>query len=196
MALFFRLNLVSTMKKILILDRDGVINQDSDAFVKSAAEWIPLPGSIEAIARLYKAGWILAVATNQSGLARGKFDQKDLDEQHAKMLNLIHQAGGDLHYIAWCPHGPDDNCDCRKPKAGLLDQISQALKLDLTGSLMVGDALRDLQAGQARGCQVVLVRTGKGMKTLASGEGLEGVKVVDNLADLADQLLKTQPAKN
>ena len=177
------------MKKILILDRDGVINQDSDAFVKSAAEWIPLPGSIEAIAKLYKAGWILAVATNQSGLARGKFSPLDLDNQHTKMLNLIHQAGGDLHHIAWCPHGPDDGCDCRKPKAGLLDQISQALDLDLTGGFMVGDALRDLQAGQAKGCQAVLVRTGKGMKTLTTGEGLEGVMIVDNLAELADYLL-------
>src|SRR5690554_830783 len=177
------------MKKILILDRDGVINQDSDAFVKSAAEWIPLPGSIEAIAKLYKAGWILAVATNQSGLARGKFSPLDLDNQHTKMLNLIHQAGGDLHHIAWCPHGPDDGCDCRKPKAGLLDQISQALDLDLTGGFMVGDALRDLQAGQAKGCQAVLVRTGKGMKTLATGEGVEGVMIVDNLAELADYLL-------
>ena len=177
------------MKKILILDRDGVINQDSDAFVKSAAEWIPLPGSIEAIAKLYKAGWILAVATNQSGLARGKFSPLDLDNQHTKMLNLIHQAGGDLHHIAWCPHGPDDGCDCRKPKAGLLEQISQALDLDLTGGFMVGDALRDLQAGQAKGCQAVLVRTGKGMKTLATGEGLEGVMIVDNLSELADYLL-------
>lgn len=177
------------LKKILILDRDGVINQDSDAFVKSAAEWIPLPGSIEAIAKLYKAGWTLAIATNQSGVARGKFSQQDLDDQHAKMLNLIQSAGGDLHYIAWCPHGPDDGCECRKPKAGLLDQISQALGLDLTGGIMVGDALRDLQAGQARGCQAVLVRTGKGMKTLAAGEGLEAVQVVDNLAELANKLL-------
>ena len=177
------------LKKILILDRDGVINQDSDAFVKSADEWIPLAGSIEAIAKLYKAGWILAVATNQSGVARGKFSQQDLDEQHAKMLGLIRAAGGDLHHIAWCPHGPDEGCACRKPKAGLLDQISQALDLDLTGATMVGDALRDLQAGQARGCQAVLVRTGKGEKTLAEGKGLEAVAVVANLAELADQLL-------
>ncbi|HKM14605.1 MAG TPA: D-glycero-beta-D-manno-heptose 1,7-bisphosphate 7-phosphatase [Marinospirillum sp.] len=177
------------LKKILILDRDGVINQDSDAFVKSAKEWIPLAGSIEAIAKLYKAGWTLAVATNQSGVARGKFSQQDLDEQHTKMLRLIRAAGGDLHYIAWCPHGPDDGCACRKPKAGLLDQISQALNLDLTGAIMVGDALRDLQAGQAKGCQAVLVRTGKGEKTLADGQGLDAVKVVANLAELAEQLL-------
>lgn len=184
------------MKKILILDRDGVINQDSDAFVKSAAEWIPLPGSIEAIAKLYKAGWTLAIATNQSGLARGKFTQQDLDEQHAKMLQLVHAVGGDLHHIAWCPHGPEDGCDCRKPKAGLLDQISQALNINLTGATMVGDALRDLQAGQARGCQAVLVRTGKGEKTLADGKGLEEVQVVADLAELAEQLLAAKPINN
>lgn len=177
------------MKKILILDRDGVINQDSDAFVKSAAEWIPLAGSIEAMARFYKAGWVLAIATNQSGLARGLFTQADLDAQHQKMLNLLHAAGGDVQHIAWCPHGPDNTCDCRKPKPGLLDQISTALNLELAGAIMVGDSLRDLQAGQARGCQAVLVRTGKGEQTLAKGEGLEDVKVVADLAALADELL-------
>lgn len=177
------------MNKILILDRDGVINQDSDAFVKNADEWIPLPGSIDALARLYQAGWILAIATNQSGLARGLFTQTDLDAQHEKLLRLLHAAGGDLHYIAWCPHGPDDHCNCRKPKPGLLHQISLALNLDLEGAIMVGDALRDLQAGQAAGCRPVLVRTGKGKKTLAKGEGLEGVLVVDDLAQLADLLL-------
>lgn len=177
------------MKKILILDRDGVINQDSDAFVKNADEWIPLPGSIEAIAKLYQAGWTLAIATNQSGLARGKFTQADLDAQHAKMLDLIHAAGGDLHAITWCPHGPDEGCRCRKPEPGLLEQISQRLDLDLNGAIMVGDALRDLQAGQAMGCQAVLVRTGKGEKTLAAGEGLEEVLVVADLAELAERLL-------
>lgn len=178
------------MTKILILDRDGVINEDSDAFVKNAEEFIPLPGSIDALARLYQAGWILAIATNQSGLARGKFSQADLDGMHGKLLSLVQEAGGDLHHIAWCPHGPDDGCDCRKPKPGLLEQISHALNLDLSEAIMVGDALRDLQAGQAAGCQQsVLVRTGKGEKTLATGEGLEGIKVVENLAELADQLL-------
>ncbi|WP_404415733.1 D-glycero-beta-D-manno-heptose 1,7-bisphosphate 7-phosphatase [Marinospirillum sp.] len=178
------------MTKLLILDRDGVINQDSDAFVKNADEFIPLPGSIDALARLYKAGWILAIATNQSGLARGKFTQADLDAMHSKLLHELQAVGGDLHHIAWCPHGPDDGCDCRKPKPGLLQQISWALNLDLDEAIMVGDSLRDLQAGQAAGCkQAVLVRTGKGEKTLAAGEGLEGVRIVENLAELADQLL-------
>ncbi|MDR9466916.1 D-glycero-beta-D-manno-heptose 1,7-bisphosphate 7-phosphatase [Marinospirillum sp.] len=178
------------MTKLLILDRDGVINQDSDAFVKNADEFIPLPGSIDALARLYKAGWILAIATNQSGLARGKFTQADLDAMHSKLLRELQAVGGDLHHIAWCPHGPDAGCDCRKPKPGLLQQISWALNLDLDEAIMVGDSLRDLQAGQAAGCkESVLVRTGKGEKTLTAGEGLEGVRIVENLAELADQLL-------
>jgi len=178
------------MPNLLILDRDGVINQDSDAYIKNLDEFIFLPGSLDALARLYKAGWILAVATNQSGLARGLFSQTDLDAMHTKLLAELHAAGGDLHHIAWCPHGPDDGCECRKPKPGLLNQISLALNLELNEAIMVGDSLRDLQAGQAAGCkQTVLVRTGKGEKTLDKGEGLEGVKVVKDLAELADQLL-------
>ncbi|WP_416886079.1 D-glycero-beta-D-manno-heptose 1,7-bisphosphate 7-phosphatase [Marinospirillum sp.] len=184
------------MDKLLLLDRDGVINQDSDAFVKNADEFIPLPGSIDALARLYKAGWTLAIATNQSGLARGKFSQDDLDAMHTKLLKLLHQQGADLHHIAWCPHGPDDGCDCRKPKPGLLHQISMALNVELKGAIMVGDALRDLQAGAAAGCQrLILVRTGKGLKTLAETPAAEiqqlGIEVVDDLAQLANQLLQS-----
>lgn len=178
------------MTKLLILDRDGVINQDSDAFIKNPDEFIFLPGSLDALVRLYQAGWILAIATNQSGLARGLFQQEDLDAIHSKLLGELHAAGGDLHHLAWCPHGPDDGCACRKPKPGLLQQISWALNLGLEQAIMVGDSLRDLQAGQAAGCkETVLVRTGKGQKTLEKGEGLEGVKVVDDLAQLAEQLL-------
>lgn len=189
---FTKLIIIKSMRKILILDRDGVINQDSPAFVKSAAEWIPLPGSIEALAKLYQAGWTLAIATNQSGIARGLFTQADLDAQHAKMLALLKAAGGAVHHIAWCPHGPDSNCTCRKPKTGLLQQISQALKLDLNQAIMVGDSLRDLQAGQAMGCKAVLVLTGKGQATLEAGVGLKNVQVVADLAELAELLL--QPA--
>lgn len=179
------------MTKLLILDRDGVINQDSAQFVKNADELLFIPGSIDAMARLYQAGWILAIATNQSGLARGLFTPADLEAMHTKLLNALQAAGGDLHHIAWCPHGPDSSCDCRKPKPGLLQQISLALNLELDEAIMVGDALRDLQAGQAAGCkETVLVRTGKGQKTLEEGEGLEGVLVVDDLAQLADQLLE------
>lgn len=184
------------MEKLLLLDRDGVINQDSDAFVKNADEFLPLAGAIDALARLYKAGWTLAIATNQSGLARGKFSQEDLDAMHAKLLTLLHQAGGDLHHLAWCPHGPDDGCDCRKPKPGLLHQIAVSLNVELDQAIMVGDALRDLQAGDAAGCRrKVLVRTGKGEKTLKETppEVLRdlGIEVYPDLASLAEDLLSS-----
>lgn len=153
------------MTSLIILDRDGVINQDSDEYVKSVDEWIPIPGSASAIARLCQAGFQVAVATNQSGLARGYFSQADLDAMHQKMTQLVEAEGGSFAHIAWCPHGPDDQCDCRKPLPGLIHQIEQALDVSAKGAWMVGDSLRDLQAGAAAGCQVALVKTGKGEKT-------------------------------
>jgi D-glycero-D-manno-heptose 1,7-bisphosphate phosphatase len=182
------------MNKLVILDRDGVINLDSDAFVKNADEWIPITNSIKAIARLYKAGYQIAVATNQSGLGRGHFNQQDLDDMHHKMVQLVEAEGGHFATIKWCPHKPDAGCECRKPLPGLIDQIKQELGLeDLSGAYMVGDSLRDLQAGEARGCKAVLVRTGKGEKTLATNEGLDNALVYDELADFIDWLLAQEP---
>ncbi|MFY0991645.1 D-glycero-beta-D-manno-heptose 1,7-bisphosphate 7-phosphatase [Halomonas sp. C05BenzN] len=176
--------------KLVILDRDGVINQDSDAYVKSLDEWIPYPGAIEAIARLSRAGWQVAIATNQSGIARGYYDEQTLADMHARLRSLVAEAGGEISHIAWCPHGPDDGCDCRKPLPGLLVQIRNALGLDsLEGSWMVGDSLRDLQAGEPLGCRPALVRTGKGERTLAKGQGLAGVPVFDDLSAFVDWLL-------
>lgn len=180
------------MKPLVILDRDGVINQDSDAYVKSADEWIPIPGSATAIARLCNAGYTVAVATNQSGLARGYFSQDDLNAMHNKMTALIEAEGGALAHIAWCPHGPDDGCDCRKPLPGLIDQITERLNASTTGATLVGDSLRDLEAGLARGCTPVLVRTGKGLnteKTVSQHAQLADVQVFDDLAGWVDHLL-------
>lgn len=178
------------MNKLVILDRDGVINLDSDAFVKSADEWIEIPSSISAIARLYKAGYQIAVATNQSGLGRGYFSTEDLEAMHDKMVRLVEAEGGQFASIRFCPHQPDAGCDCRKPLSGLLDQIQAELNLDnFEGAYMVGDSLRDLQAGEGRGCKAVLVKTGKGEKTLAKNEGLENALVFDNLAAFVDWLL-------
>lgn len=151
--------------KPVILDRDGVINQDSDAFVKSAEEWLPIPGSIDAIAKLYRHGFTIFVATNQSGLARGLLTPDDLEAIHAKMHAAVCTAGGKIERIFYCPHGPDDGCDCRKPRPGLLDQIESYCKANLTGVPCVGDSLRDLEAARAKGCQPVLVLTGNGEKT-------------------------------
>lgn len=180
------------MNALVILDRDGVINQDSDAYVKTVDEWIPIPGSAAAIARLCQAGYQVAVATNQSGLARGYFSPDDLDAMHAKMTALVAAEGGSFAHIAWCPHGPDDDCDCRKPLPGLIDQIEQALGVSANGATLVGDSLRDLEAGVARGCVPVLVRTGKGIKTepkLAQYSELENAQVFDNLSAWVEHFL-------
>lgn len=159
-------------KADIILDRDGVINLDSDAYVKSADEWIAIDSSIEAIAMLHKAGHRIFVATNQSGIGRGYFSIETLDAMHQKMLELVHQTGGEITGIAFCPHAPDDQCACRKPKPGLL--IDLALKFDITlnSAIVIGDSLRDLQAATKAGSKAILVLTGKGKKTLQDNPGL------------------------
>lgn len=175
--------------QLIILDRDGVINQDSDAFIKSPDEWIPIPGSLEAISKLHQAGYHIVVASNQSGIARGLLDMETLNQIHDKMQRALAQLGGRIDAIFFCPHGPDDACDCRKPAPGLFQQIRQRLNMDLQDVYAVGDSLRDLQAAQQAGAMPVLVRTGKGMRTLAAGEGLEGIPVFDNLALFVEHLL-------
>ena len=186
------------MIKIVILDRDGVINEDSDDFVKSVDEWIPIDGSIDAIARLYQHGFTIAVATNQSGIARGIYSEDELDDMHTKLLELVHEAGGDIATIVYCPHKPDDYCDCRKPQSGLFDQIADTIGCDLDGAWVVGDSLRDLQAGAARGCIPVLVRTGKGanteMKLEEDAGEFENLEIFDNLDQAADYLIQQTPA--
>lgn len=157
----------STQKPIILLDRDGVINQDSDAYVKSVEEWQPISGSIHAIAALSKAGFKVFVVTNQSGIARGYYDEATLQAMHDKMITLVEEKGGKIDGIQYCPHGPDDECNCRKPKSGMIEAIEAELGVSFehTPAIMVGDSLRDLQAGHARGCAPVLVLTGKGRET-------------------------------
>lgn len=180
--------------KLVILDRDGVINRDSDAFIKSVAEFEPLPGSIEAIADLTRAGFTIAVATNQSGIARGLFDQAELERIHAKLQADVAAAGGRIAHIAFCPHGPDDGCACRKPLPGMIDEIIETLSVPADAERwIVGDSLRDLQAGIARACRPVLVRTGKGAKTFQNhADALPaGTMVVDDLAQFASRVTET-----
>ena len=150
--------------KLVILDRDGTINQDSDDYVKSAEEWMPLPGALEAIARLNHAGWHVVVASNQSGLGRGLFDVAALNAMHAKMHKMLAAVGGRIDAVFYCPHSPDETCNCRKPLPGLFEQIGERYGMDLKGVHTVGDTLRDLQAGAAVGCATHLVHTGKGEK--------------------------------
>mgnify|MGYP000361913261 CR=1 FL=1 len=178
--------------KLIVLDRDGVINYDSDDYVKSVDEWIPLPGSIEALAKLTQAGFKIAIATNQSGISRGYFTVATLDAMHQKMLTLASKAGAKIDYIAYCPHGPDDNCDCRKPLPGLIHQIEKALNMNAKGCYMVGDSLRDLQAGSAAGLKPALVLTGKGERTQAKKLGLDNVGIFTDLRHFVDHLLRNR----
>ncbi|MBJ2245902.1 D-glycero-beta-D-manno-heptose 1,7-bisphosphate 7-phosphatase [Pseudomonas haemolytica] len=176
------------MLKLLILDRDGVINYDSDAYIKSVDEWIPLPGSIEAIAQLSKAGWTVAIATNQSGIARGYYDIATLDAMHARMRTLVAEQGGEVGLVVYCPHGPDEGCDCRKPKPGMLKIIAEHYKVPLAGIWFVGDSLGDLEAAKAVDSQPVLVKTGKGEKTQAKNLPV-GTLIFDDLAAVAAELI-------
>ncbi len=172
--------------KLVILDRDGVINQDSDTFIKSAEEWIPIPGSIEAIATLSKAGFTVVVATNQSGLGRNLFDLDDLEAMHDKLTQLVIDAGGEIAAIFYCPHSPEDNCNCRKPKTGLIDAIEAEFDTSACGVPVVGDSLRDLQSAQQKGSDPLLVLTGKGQKTLAQLENELNLQQVPHFADLIE----------
>jgi D-glycero-D-manno-heptose 1,7-bisphosphate phosphatase len=147
--------------KLVILDRDGTINVDSDEFVKTPDEWIPQPGAMEAIAKLNHAGWHVVIATNQSGLGRGLFDVVQLNAMHAKMHKLLATMGGRVDAVFYCPHAPDEGCSCRKPKPGLFEQIGERMGVDLASVPSAGDSVRDLQAGFAAGCEPHLVLTGK-----------------------------------
>ena len=176
-------------KGLVILDRDGVINQDSSEFVKSVDEWLPLDGSIAAVARLSVAGFTVAVASNQSGLARGLFDKEALLAMHQKLHDLVAAEGGRVDRIVVCPHGPDDGCSCRKPGPGLLHELGQYYGVELTGVPVIGDSLRDLRAASAAGAWPILVRTGNGTKTeLKLPSDLSDVDVFDDLAAVAAML--------
>jgi D-glycero-D-manno-heptose 1,7-bisphosphate phosphatase len=175
--------------KLIILDRDGVINFDSDQFIKSPDEWKPIPGSLEAIARLTREGWRVVVATNQSGLARGLFEMATLNAIHAKMHKAVAQAGGHIEAVFYCPHAADMNCECRKPKTGLFHEISARYGRDLSDVPAIGDSLRDLQAAASVGARPLLVRTGKGEKTLVAGGLPKNTPVFADLSEAVEYLL-------
>ena len=175
--------------KLVILDRDGVINYDSAQFIKSPDEWKPIPGSLEAIAQLNQAGFRVALATNQSGISRGLFDMTTLNAIHDKMHRALGQFGGRIDALFYCPHAADDNCNCRKPKPGMMEEIARRFSEDLRGVPSVGDSLRDLQASVAVGAQPILVRTGKGEKTLETGNLPENTWVCADLAEAVQRII-------
>lgn len=175
--------------KLVILDRDGVINYDSPQHIKSPDEWIPIPGSLEAIALLNQSGFRVVLATNQSGISRGLFDMATLNAIHDKMHRALGQLGGRIDALFYCPHSADANCDCRKPKSGMIEEISRRFAIELDGVPSVGDSLRDLQAGVSHGVQPILVRTGKGEATLAQGNLPENTWICAHLAEAAQRII-------
>ena len=182
-------------KGLVILDRDGVINRNSDAFIKSAAEWVPLPGSIEAIASLSKAGYTVAIASNQSGLARGLLTRNALTAMHRKLRRLVANEGGHVARIVVCPHGPTEGCACRKPEPGLLTRLAKHFGVATQGVPVIGDSLRDLEAAVAVGATPILVRTGRGRSTeLQLSGALANIAVFDDLAAAAAGLLRKNGA--
>jgi len=180
--------------RLIILDRDGVINEDSDDYIKSPEEWIPIPGSLEAISRLCKAEYRVVVISNQSGIARGLLTLNTLNRIHQKMLDQLHALGGEINAIFFCPHGPDDGCSCRKPLAGLFNELQQRLNCSFDGVDALGDSLRDLQAAKTAAANPVLVRTGKGLNTEAmlkspdSQRELGEVPIFDDLTGYVESL--------
>jgi D-glycero-D-manno-heptose 1,7-bisphosphate phosphatase len=177
--------------KLVILDRDGVINFDSDRFIKCPDEWKPIPGSLEAIARLNQAGYRVVVATNQSGIGRGLFDMAMLNAIHDKLYRALAQVGGRIDALFYCPHSADLNCQCRKPRPGMFEEISRRFNISLQGVPSIGDSLRDLQAAEAVGAQPILVLTGKGQGTLEKGSLPAGTLVFPDLAAAVKQMIQS-----
>lgn len=179
------------MNTLIILDRDGVINYDSDEYIKTVDEWQPIPGSIEAIAKLSQAGYVIGVATNQSGIARGYFTLDTLNAMHAKMNQLVEQAGGKIHALSFCPHGPDEDCLCRKPKIALLQDISKQVNIPLAQAYFIGDTEKDVQTACTAGATPILVKTGKGERTLFKHPELHSqIAIFADLAEFTHDLLQ------
>jgi D-glycero-D-manno-heptose 1,7-bisphosphate phosphatase len=176
--------------KLVILDRDGVINEDSDAFIKTPDEWQAIPGSLEAITRLTNAGYRVVVLSNQSGLARGLFTIEDLNRIHNKMHSAVNALGGNIEAVFFCPHGPDDGCHCRKPATGLFQLLAERMGINLEGIPAIGDSYRDIVAARDAGAMPILVKTGKGSRTLeVNKKELKKVPIFEDLAAAVDDLL-------
>jgi len=179
--------------KLIILDRDGVINEDSDEYIKSPEEWHAIPGSLEAIAKLNKAGIKVVIASNQSGIARGFFTEDTLEKIHQKMQAELAKLEGHIDDIFYCPHHPDDNCECRKPKPKMLLDILHKYKIAAQNVLVVGDKLTDIQSAKKIGCDVALVKTGRGLQTIENHyDELNDVRVFDDLAAMVSTICNQQ----
>ncbi|SRR5579885_927883 len=180
----------------IILDRDGVINYDSDEYIKSPEEWLPIPGSLDAIAQLNRSGFRVLVATNQSGIARGYYDLDTLDQIHEKLMQELASVGGYIDEIFFCPHHPDEGCVCRKPKPGLLYQIRDKYGVNFYKTYFIGDTYSDIQAARSVGCMPILVLSGKGQKALENNPELSTVPNFEDLARAVEYVLSRQQKNN
>lgn len=180
-----------TNSRFILLDRDGVINRDSDDFIKNPDQWLPIPGSLEAIGELSQNGYRIVVISNQSGISRGLLGLDALDEIHNKMHRAVDGYGGKIEAVYFCPHGPEDWCDCRKPKPGLLKRFASDYRVDLRPIPFIGDSYRDIQAGLLAGASPFLVKTGKGLATLKAHPEIN-VPVFEDLYDTAQFILSRQ----
>lgn len=178
--------------KLIVLDRDGVINHDSDDYIKSKEEWLPIDGSLEAIARLNHGGYTVVVASNQSGIGRGYFDIEALSAMHKKMDDMLTKVGGRVDAVFYCPHKPDDGCDCRKPKPGMLLEIGQRFNVSLKDVVFIGDTVSDIKAASNANSKAMLVRTGKGVKAekILLAECKASIPVYDDLAAAVAAILQ------
>ena len=178
--------------EFVILDRDGVINEDSDDYIKSINEWIPIESSIQAIALLSKHHIPVAIATNQSGIGRGYYSAETMHQIHAKLIELVSGIGGKIEHIAYCPHLPDDECNCRKPKTGLIEEIENVCNIkNILNCYFIGDSYKDVQAAHTRGCKPILVKSGKGKETLAKHpELVKTIPIYDNLLEVVTKYFK------
>lgn len=179
--------------KLVVLTRDGVINQDTLDYMKSPETWNALPGSLESIAALNRAGIRVAVATNESGLSRGLFDIDQLTAIHRQMHDELEKVGGQVEMVLFCPHAPSDDCDCRKPRPGMLKQIAERALVDLSDITLIGVCARDLQAALTAGAQPILVLSGKGEENLLEFARAENIAVFDDLPAAVQALLKEHP---
>jgi len=181
------------MRAMIILDRDGVINHDSDGYIKSPEEWRPILGSLEAINQLKKAGYLVTIGTNQSGIARGLFSEQTLQDIHTKMTKLLAILGSGIDGIYYCPHSPQANCVCRKPNAGLLIKIAHDFDIDLTQTPFVGDNISDIKAAEMAQAKPILLRTGKGERVIQSYPEVANVPIYDDLAHFVRETLNSRP---
>ena len=187
--------MTSNNSKVIVLDRDGVVNEDSEDYIRSPSEWKPISGSIQAIADLTAYGFEIVIATNQSGLARGYFNEYDLANIHTKLLSLVEASGGFISGIFYCPHAPSAGCNCRKPKTDLLKRAEAELKISLRGKFFVGDSMKDMEAAAAFEMRPILVRTGKGGRTETelSGDLRGAIPIFDDLSAATKWIISSKP---